>query len=304
MAWFLTGSLLLLGAVPVSAQDSLNAARDLYAGAAYEDALDVLNRLRARDRSESDSRTIEQYRAFCLLALGRGEEADRAIEAVVTAEPSYSPSTTEVSPRIRSAFTDVRRRMLPLIVQQKYAQAKAAFDRREYDSASNQFKKVLDIFHDPDLGSAANRPPLSDLLTLSVGFHELSVSSATPPSAPAPLAPPAPAPAPAAVVVPPPAPVLGQIYGSSDGTVVPPIAIRQALPPHTRPRTETARGLLEVVIDERGVVESAVMRLPVDPSYDRTAVNAAKSWRYTPATLSGVPVKFRKVIQISLEPQR
>jgi hypothetical protein len=304
MAWFLTGSLLLLGAVPVSAQDSLNAARDLYAGAAYEDALDVLNRLRARDRSESDSRTIEQYRAFCLLALGRGEEAERAIEAVVTAEPSYSPSTTEVSPRIRSAFTDVRRRMLPLIVQQKYAQAKAAFDRREYDSASNQFKKVLDIFRDPDLGSAANRPPLSDLLTLSVGFHELSVSSATPPSAPAPLAPPAPAPAPAAVVVPPPAPVLGQIYGSSDGTVVPPIAIRQALPPHTRPRTETARGLLEVVIDERGVVESAVMRLPVDPSYDRTAVNAAKSWRYTPATLSGVPVKFRKVIQISLEPQR
>jgi hypothetical protein len=58
------------------------------------------------------------------------------------------------------------------------------------------------------------------------------------------------------------------------------------------------------VIDERGEVESAVMRLPVDPSYDRTAVNAAKSWRYTPATLSGVPVKFRKVIQISLEPQR
>jgi tetratricopeptide (TPR) repeat protein len=298
MAWFLTAGLLLLGAVPVGAQESLNAARDLYAAAAYEDALDVLNRLRGRDRSENDSRTIEQYRAFCLLALGRGEEAERAIEAVVAAEPFYSPSTTEVSPRIRSAFTDVRRRMLPLIVQQKYAQAKASFDRKEFDSASDQFKRVLDIFNDPDLGSAANRAPLSDLLTLSVGFHELAVSAATPPPPPTPPAPPPP------VVVPPPSPVAGQIYGSSDGTVVPPIAIRQTLPPHTRPRSDAAKGLLEVVIDERGEVESAVMRLPVDPSYDRTAVNAAKSWRYTPATLSGVPVKFRKVIQISLEPQR
>ena len=181
LAWCLTGALILLGAIPVGAQESLGAARDLYAAAAYEDALDVLNRLRGRDRSEGDHRTIEQYRAFCLLALGRAEEAERAIEAVVAAEPSYSPSTTEVSPRIRSAFTDVRRRMLPAIVQQKYAQAKAAFDRKEFDAAADQFKNVLAVFNDPDLGSAGNRPPLSDLLTLSVGFHELAVSAATPP---------------------------------------------------------------------------------------------------------------------------
>jgi len=296
IAWCLTGALILLGAVPVWAQETLGAARDLYAAAAYEESLEMLNRLRARDRSVSDSRTIEQYRAFCLLALGRAEEAERAFEAVIAAEPFYSPSMKEVSPRIRSAFTDVRRRMLPAIVQQKYAQAKAAFDRKEFDAAADQFKKVLDAFNDPDLGSAANRAPLSDLRTLSVGFHELSVSAATPP--------PPPPPPPQTVVVPPPAPVVGQIYGPSDGTVVPPIARRQTLPPHTRPRTEIARGLLEVVIDEQGEVESAVMRLPVDPNYDKTAVAAARTWRYTPATLSGVPVKFRKVIQISLEPQR
>ncbi len=219
LAWCLTGALVLLGAIPVGAQESLGAARDLYAAAAYEDALDVLNRLRGRDRAEGDHRTIEQYRAFCLLALGRGEEAERAIEAVVAAEPSYSPSTTEVSPRIRSAFTDVRRRMLPAIVQQKYAQAKAAFDRKEFDAAADQFKSVLAVFNDPDLGSAGNRPPLSDLLTLSVGFHELAVSAATPP--------PAPPPPQQAVVVPPPMPVAGQIYGPADGTVAPPIAIRQ-----------------------------------------------------------------------------
>ena len=298
-AWCLTAVMVGVWIVPTSAQESLTAARDLYSAAAYEEALDVLNRLRARDRSDGDSRAIEQYRAFCLLALGRGEEAERAIEAVVAAEPSYSPSPTDVSPRVRAAFADVKRRMLPTIVQQKYAHAKAAFDRKEFGTAATEFKHVLDVFADPDLGSAGTRPPLSDLRTLSVGFHELSVSSAVPPPQPAP-----PPPAPQTVYVPPPAPVAGQIYGPSDGTVVPPIAIRQSLPPHTRPRSETARGLLEIVIDERGEVEAAVMRLPVDQAYDKTAVAAAKSWRYTPATLSGVPVKFRKVIQITLEPQQ
>src|SRR5882672_12843238 len=113
-----------------SADDTLAAARDLYASAAYEDALAVLSRLRPDGRDES--KAIEQIRAFCLLALGRAAEAEKAIEAVVAAEPTYHPSDTDVSPRVRSAFSDVRRRMLPTIIQQKYAVAKAAYERREF----------------------------------------------------------------------------------------------------------------------------------------------------------------------------
>src|SRR5262245_24062408 len=90
------------------AQDSLSTARDLYAGAAYEDALQLLNRLRTAAERSDDARAIEQYRAFCLLALGRSGDAEKAIEAVVSAEPSYQPSEADVSPRVRAAFTDVR----------------------------------------------------------------------------------------------------------------------------------------------------------------------------------------------------
>jgi hypothetical protein len=76
-----------------SAQDrDLAAARELYASASYDDALAVLDRLRASDHPASQARTIEQYRAFCLLALGRAADAQAAIEAVVAAEPSYQPS--------------------------------------------------------------------------------------------------------------------------------------------------------------------------------------------------------------------
>ena len=131
-AVFLIAATSAVAAVPAAAapsDDTLAAARDLYASAAYEDALAVLNRLRAPDGRPDEGRAIDQYRAFCLLALGRNAEAERAIEAVVAAEPMYHPSDADVSPRVRSAFSDVRRRMLPNIIQQKYAVAKAAYDR-------------------------------------------------------------------------------------------------------------------------------------------------------------------------------
>ena len=51
---------------------------------------------------------VEQYRAFCLLALGRGKEAQSAIENLVVANPLYQPSSTEVSPRVRTAFSACR----------------------------------------------------------------------------------------------------------------------------------------------------------------------------------------------------
>jgi len=172
--------LLLMPVQIVASQDSLATARDLYASAAYEDALAVLNRLRTSSSSE-DGRSIEQYRAFCLLALGRSDEAERAIEAVVVSQPLYHPSESEVSPRLRTAFSDVRRRMLPGIIQDRYAQAKTAFDRKEYAFAAQGFKQVLDVLADQDVGNAANQPPLSDLRTLAGGFYELAGKAAASP---------------------------------------------------------------------------------------------------------------------------
>src|SRR3954454_10651859 len=85
---------LLLATVPVSAadQESIAAARDLYASAAYEDALAILNKLPASGRPADETNAIEQYRAFCLLALGRQAEAEHAIEALVALEPGYRPA--------------------------------------------------------------------------------------------------------------------------------------------------------------------------------------------------------------------
>jgi TonB family protein len=61
-------------------------------------------------------------------------------------------------------------------------------------------------------------------------------------------------------------------------------------------------GRIEVVIDETGAVESAVMSQSVTAAYDKIALNAARTWRYTPALVNGKPVKFRKIVQITLKP--
>ena len=81
-----------------------------------------------------------------------------------------------------------------------------------------------------------------------------------------------------------------------------PAAIRQDLPPFSGRISEGATGALEVVIDELGRVESAKIRESVNPTYDRNALDATRFWRYRPATLDGVPVKFRKLISVTIKP--
>jgi TonB family protein len=284
----------VLAATPARAQDTdLTAARDLYASAAYDDALAVLNRMRSSDHPASQSRAIEQYRAFCLLALGRAADAEQAIEAVVVAEPSFQPGESDASPRIRTAFTSVRRRMLPSIIQQKYATAKAAYDRREFAAAAEGFSQVLNALADPDVASEARQPPLSDLRTLAGGFQELAVKAATPP--------PLPVVAPVTAPVPPPAPAPPRIYTGGETGIATPVVVNQTLPPFPGQIIIPRSGKLEIVIDENGTVESAVMISSVSSNYDVVVLTATKTWRYKPAMLNGIPVKFRKTVQISIK---
>jgi protein TonB len=360
-ALWLGGLMVLAATIAVAADDSLATARDLYAAAAYEDALAVLNRLGPAG-VPGDGPAIGQYRAFCLLALGRVSEAEQAIETLIAAEPSYHPSDADASPRIRTAFSDVRRRMLPAIVQQQYAQAKAAYDRKEFGVAAEGFRQVIGALNDPDLRSAANQPPLSDLRTLAAGFRELSASAAAPPPLPQPLpsaplaVPEAPQPvgqtrpavqtspvvqtaravvqtspavqtarpvaptSPAAQTRPPvqtgpalPSPAVTassqtpsakRIYTSEDGNVVPPAVVRQSLPPFPSAARARAQGTLAIVVDENGAVETASMLGALNAVYDPVILEAARQWRYKPATLDGVPVKYRRIVQINLVPNK
>lgn len=286
---------LALMVAPASAQvrdnSPLAAARELYASARYDEALAVLDGLRSDAAPVVERKSIAQYRSLCLLALGRGEEAEAAIAAVVTADPLFQPSEAEAAPRVRAAFSEVRERLLPQIASSRYAAAKSAFDRRDHASAERQFRDVLVLIDDPQM-----RGRLADLRVLASGFLDLSIAALAPPPSPKPEAKPEPAAPPPA-----PGPEPNRVYTGEEPGVVPPAIIRQDVPnlPTAILQQVRDRGLLEIVIDEAGRVTFMAMRSVVHPQYDPMLLAAAREWKYKPATYKGVPVKFRKMIRIA-----
>jgi TonB family protein len=279
----------VLSAAPVAGQDPLSAAKDLYASARYDEALTVLNTLKNGDAPPAaDLRSVEQYRSFCLIALGRSAEAEAAIAAVIASDPLYQPDASEVSPRVRTVFREVRQRLLPEIAANAYATAKATFDRKEYAAAADQFRQVLAILSDAEVAAEQ-----ADLRTLASGFLDLAVAAMAPPTPPAEPPPTRLAPA---VPAPP------RVYTADDKDVRGPSVIRQKMPalPAALTKDANSRGILEIIIDEQGRVESAAIRMSVHRIYDTMILNAAKDWRYKPATVAGRGVKYRKLIQVTV----
>lgn len=285
-------------AAPAAAQEGpLAAARDLYSAARYDEALAMLNGLRPQESGNPAAmRAIEQYRSLCLLALGRGPEAEAAIAAVVAADPMYLPTETEAGPRVRTAFSEVRQRQLPDIARSRYASAKGAFDRRDFQAAEQQFRELLRLIDDPDMGGR-----LGDLRVLVTGFVDLAAASATPAPEPKPE-PRREEPAPAAAPPAPAAPDVQRVFSGDDEGVSLPTPIRQEVPrvPQQIASQTRERGILEVTIDEQGRVVQAKVRVSLHPIFDAQLLAAVRDWRYRPAVFAGRPVKFRKIIQITV----
>ncbi len=294
--------------------DALTQVRELYALASYEEAL---SRLDAVGTAVSPERAA-QYRALCLLGLSRTADAERAIERLVMDHPGYSIPEEEVSPRLANMFKQTRQRLLPAAARARYAQAKGMFDRQQFEEAARGFREVQSLLTDGAF--IAEDDGLRDLKILSEGFLGLSEgeitraeeATRTPPSvargeAPAPVASAAPvpeAPVPAAASAPTETAASDPaIYSESDILVQAPTDVARRLPAWSPPpalaRMEF-RGVLEVTIDQQGTVTSVEMIDPVHPSYDPVLVEAAKRWRFRPATKGGSAVRYRKMFEIVL----
>ena len=119
-------ALLIIGAVlagteaVLGAQDPLSAAKDLYASAAYEEALSALNILNSGSSAPEIARQADRYRAFSLFALGRTREAESIAESLIRKEPLAPLDEADVSPRIEKMFTDVRKRLLPSLIRERF----------------------------------------------------------------------------------------------------------------------------------------------------------------------------------------
>jgi TonB family protein len=285
-----------------AARADLEAAKALYAKAAYEEALARLSQVDDVDQIND----VEQYRALCLLALGRPDEAQRSLEQIVMRAPLYVMSEADVSPRLIAMFHETRKRLLPLAAKDLYANGKASFDRKDYAAASTQLRQLVTLLSDPSL--VESMAALSDLKQLADGFLRLSdaevAAAAARPAAPPPVAPPVAMDTPPATA--PKVPALPAIFSTTDKDVTPPVEILRTLPrwvpPNPVARRSTFRGIVEVVVDERGAVESAAIRQSVNPLYDPDLLTTAKTWKFRPALRLGKPVKYRMMFEVVLQP--
>jgi hypothetical protein len=271
-----------------AADTTLAAARDLYVSASYDDALTMLGGLANGSRTLEEQQSIDLYRTLCLVALGRGADADHVIDAMLMRQPLFRASGDELSPRLQTAFQSARKRILPGVIQKEYAEAKNAFDRQDYVTASGAFSGVLKSLADPDITAAASAPPLSDLRTLATSFRDLSVKLT-------------PAPPPVEKVEPKPVvrPVRS-VYSADDRDVIAPVALQQRVPKYPAAVQRPLSGIVEFVVDETGAVQAPQMQVGIDATYDAMVVGAAKKWLYRPATVDGKPVKYIKRLTISV----
>jgi TonB family protein len=290
----------LAAAAGVAGQDSLARAKDLYVLAAYDEALTVLNRL-YETASPPESTEIAGYQVFCLLALGRTDAAQQAIVALLKTDPLYRPSEATASPRTRAIFEQVRQSLLPGIIRETYDKAKAAYDRNDPQVAVTEFDRVLALLDEPGVAGLQN---MADLRRLASGFRDLSKTAAAAAVAANAKAtdPPVPAPPPAAAN---PTPV-PPTFTAGDLGVVPPATISRNtptwLPRNDLERRREFRGVLEIVVDERGDVISTSLARSVHPMYDARLVEMSRTWKFRPATKDGVPVRYRTLIEIRLGP--
>jgi hypothetical protein len=276
-------------------EDALARAKELYRTAAYDEALALLDGL--SEGGPSETLEVNEYRIFCLVALDRKEDARTAIAALVTANPSYQLSEAQASPRVRAAFKDVRQPMLPGLVQHAYADAKAAFDRKD-PQAATQFERVLALLRDPDLVAT---PELTDLGVVAAAFRDLSAAREAAAATAAKATPTPAAPAGAFAGAPRANPPEPPVYRDGESDLVPAVTVAQPMPTAQLPERRIWTGAIEVLIDETGKVLSARMTMPIYGAYDRQLIQAAMNWTYRPALKSGMPARYLKVVNVRVD---
>lgn len=289
----LAAAVLLVGAsalVSASAAADLDLAKSRYEEAAYEDALKLLDGVEPASAGERVQ--VEQYRALCHIALGHTEQAERAVIALVDADPTYLPPPTIASPRVLAMVVETRRRHIPDVARKLLDSGRAAFGEKNMALAATQFTLLLKLLDDPAM---ADRPERADFRTLAQGFVALA---AAPPKAPTPSG------APAADANT--APGAASVSTPAPRSFTPAVPLQETLPIWTPPNPAVARneytGSLRLTIGADGRVKSATMEKPSHPAYDAVVLGAARNWRYKPATQDGETKESERIIAIRLRP--
>jgi len=280
--------LLLFWGHRASAEEVGSRAWELYVSANYEGALSVLDTIEDAADSAGAYRTLKEYRALCLIAVDRLDDASSTIEQMIDVDPFYRPPVDQRPPRFIATFDHVRRHRLPALGRLEYANAIAAFNDHRYTRATESLALVLRLVEAAeDAGvDEGDRQNLAMLRTTAaesienIRSYEQRLGSQMPRPR--------------------------EAFDGTDTDVIPPRPIRQEIPlwPAREPGAASFEGELELLIDAAGNVRDAQLTTTIHPTYDPMILAAARAWKYHPATKAGGPVSYRTVMTIRITPQR
>ena len=283
-------------AVPVAA-DALDPlvdeAKALYANASYEAALKLL------DAAPLTADDADEYRALCLLALNRTDDAQHVLERLITHRPGLVPASEDFPPRFLSLYNEVRARLLPTIVMDALAEARDDFRTAKSKEAAIRFQQVLTLSKEPSL---ADREEIQGAAAVAAAFLDLlkATDDAALRAALAARRPTAASAAAAATATPSPAPE------PAKPVTVPAVAIRQTVPRWSTTSggapSSTLQGAVRILIGVDGKVRFASIEARIDPRYDELLLNAAYNWVYKAATMNGKPVESERVVRVQVTP--
>ena len=315
----LVGLMVMSASAASAGQNTLETAKDLYASAAYEEALTTLSNLGESSGSAPGVlRQVDEYRAFCLYALGRTAEAESVAEALIRREPLARLDAADVSPRLEAMFAAVQKRLLPGLIRDNYRSLRGMLDQKQFAAAEPRLVETRRMLSEAERLGALDES-LADMTVLIDGFLSLSraqyearaprpraamgsSAAAAPASA---VSEAASGPSEAAVVTPN-IPRGPRVFSIEDADVTAPVVIYQREPSvptelRTILRTVKRPTVMSLTIDEEGRVQKAEVRVSVNKSYDTLLTRAANLWKYRPATRDGAPVSYEKLVVIEFK---
>jgi tetratricopeptide (TPR) repeat protein len=267
---------------PSPTEDSVELrARELYASAEYDQALSVLG--------DSQEPAAQQYRALCLLALGRQADAEAALKRLIASAPEFTLSAEDMPPRFITLFAQHRREVVPSVLRKLFADAREDYRAKAYDRAVPQFKRVLALSSETEVRDVEG---VDDLRLLAESFIDIATASEAPGAEVAAAAAPIAAPA---------APASAPVRRSTL-----PVALRQEMPPWPSgvPVRSGMWGSVKIRINSSGKVASAAMVRSIEPRYDALVLAATHFWEYKPATENGVPIEADSIVEININATR
>jgi tetratricopeptide (TPR) repeat protein len=273
------------GLAPAAPTTRLTEVRELYEAAEYERALALAGQPDPSPAGSADARDIRVYEALCLLALGNRSRAAATIDEILRADPEYQPSP-ELPKRLKGLVDEVRDELRPALTKSHYLAGKDKLAAGDYQAASKEFSMVLELADAPHDGP---RQDYADLRLLAGEFREIAERGLVDEKLAA-----------AKVAV---------AKVTQEPPVIPPVVIRQDVPPwpavlatarNGDARVGALSGLLEIVITREGTVGSARLTKRIHPLYDARLIDAAKQWRYQPATRGGAPIEYLKRLEITV----